>query len=432
MFDEESMDPTASLSPQSLFSQKLDRAVLLSYFLGAVVPLAALGLVATRYALPTLENAPYERATLLSVVVAVVVLTLASYLALRRLSHSALKRMDDDNARLASLVMASRALGGAAHPQAVAQATTSSALDLTGGSAAYLLRRAGPGKGMSVYESSGDDAQAIYAESEDALRELIEAALRDGRPVSGRSAGGKPCASLAVPIVQEADSESVLVICDLTSRPHFEAEQIDAIATLARLSAGALQTADLQDLQRNFFAHVTDILVAALDAFVDGRVGHAEKVARNVNQLGRELGLDDEQLRRLHFAALLHDIGMLRVDRKGHSDPKQFMKHPRLGHKMMSRIRLWQNAAPSILHHHEWYDGSGYPDGLARDAIPLDARIIAVADAFDAMVRPKGEGGGLSFELALAELRNGAGTQFDPEVVTAFARLAAAGQISIE
>ena len=426
------MEPSVSLSPQSLFNQKLDRAVLLSYFLGAVVPLIALCVVAIRYALPTLESAPYERTTLLCVVAGAAILTLASYLAVRRLSHSALQRMDDDNARLTSLVTASRALGGAPHPQAVAEATTGCALELTGSSAAFLLRRAGAGKEMSVYDSSGEDADAIYAAREDALAEFVEAALRDGRPVSAEGVGGTSCAALAVPIVQEADSEAVLVVCDLTSRARFEPEQVDAVATLARLASGAMQTADLQDLQRNFFAHVTDILVAALDAFVDGRVGHAEKVARNVNQLGRELGLDDEQLRRLHFAALLHDIGMLRVDRQGHSDPKQFMKHPRLGYKMMSRIRLWQNAAPSILHHHEWFDGSGYPDGLAREAIPLEARVIAVADAFDAMIRPKDEGAGFSLEVALAELRNGAGTQFDPEVVTAFARLADAGQISAE
>ena len=285
---------------------------------------------------------------------------------------------------------------------------------------------------MSLHESSGASAQIVYSEHEDHLRELVEGALRDSRPVTAERKGEAPYASLAAPIVNEAGSESVLVVCHLEPGARFEPEQVDAVATLVGLTSGALQTADLQDLQRNFFAHVTDILVSVLDAFVDGRPGHAEKVARNVNQLGREMGLPDDQLRRLHFAALLHDIGMLRVPQSGHSDPKQFMKHTRLGHRMMSRIRLWESAAPSILHHHEWYDGSGYPDGLSRDAIPLEARIIAVADAFDAMVRPLGDGRGFSVEGALAEIRNGAGTQFDPEVVTALARLAEAGHISVE
>ena len=97
----------------------------------------------------------------------------------------------------------------------------------------------------------------------------------------------------------------------------------------------------------------------------------------------------------------------------------------------LSRIRLWESVAPSILHHHEWFDGSGYPDGLEREAIPLEARIISVADAFDAMVRPSDEGGGMSLEGALSEIRNGAGTQFDPDVVSAFARLVDAGQLAV-
>lgn len=420
-----------AFSLNSLFDQKLDRAVLLTYFLGAIVPLLVLGLVSTWYALPALEQAPYERATLISIVVATAILTLASFLALRRLSRSALQRMDDDNARLNALVNASRALGGASDPHAVAEVATQCALALTGASSAFVVRRAGAGKDMNLYESRGESADALYNEHEEHFGELIEVALRDSRPVAAEGQGANLAAVLALPMVEDKGSESVLIVYHRDESSRFRPEEVDAVATLSALMAGALQTADLQDSQRNFFAHTTDILVAAMDAFVDGRAGHAEKVARNVNQLGREMGLDEDHLRQLHFAALLHDIGMLRVDRAGHSDPKQFMKHTRLGHRMMSRIRLWESAAPSILHHHEWYDGSGYPDGLSRDAIPLEARIIAVADAFDAMIRPSGKGRGLSLESALAEIRNGAGTQFDPNVVTAFARLADAGQLSV-
>jgi hypothetical protein len=356
---------------------------------------------------------------------------MVSYLALRRLSHNALQRMDNDNSRLTALLAASRSLGSAPHPQAVTEATTSCALVLTDASAAFVVRRGGAGKDMSLYESAGDDAQGLWDKNEEHIHELVETALRDGCSVPSESDAGTSCAFLVVPMVLDKGSESVLVIGSREAGAGFRSEQVDAVTTLAGLSSGALQTADLQDLQRNFFAHVTDILVVALDSFVDGRQGHAEKVARSVNQLGREMGLDDDHLRRLHFAALLHDIGMMRIDRSGHCDPKHFMKHPRLGHKMMSRIRLWEGAAPIVLHHHEWYDGSGYPDGLVGDSIPLEARIISVADAFDAMTRPEGERRGRSLEGALAEIRNGAGTQFDPAVVTAFARLVDAGQVSV-
>ncbi len=426
------MGSSDSIAPQSLFDQKLDRALLVIYFVGAVVPLLMLAVVSSWYALPALEDAPYERATIIFVVMATAILTLASFLALRRLSHAALQKMDGDNSRLAALLNASRALSDASHPQAVAETAVDCVLVLTGASAAFVVRRTGAGKSMSLHESRGEGVEALYEAHEDHFSGIIEAALRESRPVSAEGGGEFPGACLAVPLVEDKDAESVLVVVQRDASSGLRSEEVDAVATLAGLTSGALQTAELQDSQRNFFAHTTDILVGVLDSFIDGRAGHAEQVARTVNQLGREMGLDDDHLRRLHFAALLHDIGMLRVDRKGHADPKQFMEHARLGHRMLSRIRLWESAAPSILHHHEWYDGSGYPDGLSRDSIPLDARIIAVADAFDAMIRPIGEGRGFSLEGALSEIRNGAGTQFDPEVVMAFARLAAAGSLSVK
>jgi hypothetical protein len=340
--------------------------------------------------------------------------------------------MDGDNARLNSLVAFSRSLADAKNPQAVAEASTPFARRIANASTAFVVRRTGPDKVLALYDSCGEHAAAIYGQYEDHFAELIEAAVRVSHPVIAENRDEAPGASLAVPLVRTKGSESVLVVCHLEPGTHFEPQQFDAVTTLAGLTAGALETSDLQDQQRNFFAHVTDMLVAALDSFVDGREGHAENVARIANRLGRELALDDEHLRRLHFAALLHDIGMLRVDRSGHADPKQYRKHSRNGHRMMSRIRLWENAAPSVLHHHEWYDGSGYPEGLADEKIPYHARIIAVADAFDAMMRPLGDGGGLSLEAALAEVLNGSGTQFDPEVAAAFERLVGSGEISAD
>ena len=91
------------------------------------------------------------------------------------------------------------------------------------------------------------------------------------------------------------------------------------------------------------------------------------------------------RLQRLHFAALLHDIGMLKLDSSLQHDSKLCAKHTLLGSRMLGRIRLWQELAPIVHHHHEWFDGRGYPDGIAGEAIPLESRIIALCDAFDSM-----------------------------------------------
>ncbi len=96
---------------------------------------------------------------------------------------------------------------------------------------------------------------------------------------------------------------------------------------------------------------------------------------------------------------------------------------------MLAGIRLWHEIAPIVLYHHEWFDGQGYPEGLVGDAIPLEARIIAVADAYDAMIRDDVQHVGMSIEEAVEELRDCAGKQFDPKVVVAFASLAERSEI---
>jgi polar amino acid transport system substrate-binding protein len=174
---------------------------------------------------------------------------------------------------------------------------------------------------------------------------------------------------------------------------------------------------------------VTEILVATLDEHVDGRKGHATAVAQLANRIGRELGLGDDRLQSLHFASLLHDIGMLKIDRRLQRDPNHFRKHASLGYRMLNRIILWEHIAPIVHHHHEFFDGSGYPEGLAGEEIPFESRIIMVADTFDAMRRADGSRPGRSLQEVRAEFQRGVGGQFDPQVVAAFEALAERGDI---
>src|SRR4029077_7758709 len=123
----------------------------------------------------------------------------------------------------------------------------------------------------------------------------------------------------------------------------------------------------------------------------------------------------------------LHDIGKLSVPERVLLKPMmldeeewEIMRgHPELGEQIVERILALHPAGTAIRHHHEHFDGSGYPDGLARFAIPIEARIVAVADTFSAMTQPRPYASARSTEAALAELRRCAGTQFDPAIVTA-------------
>jgi len=209
----------------------------------------------------------------------------------------------------------------------------------------------------------------------------------------------------------------------------FSTTEINALSALAGLASVATNNAELRSLQRNFFTHVTDILVSAIDVHLGYHKGHGHRVALLANRLGHRLELGEAQLERLHFGALLHDIGMLKVDRTTAHDAVACRKHPTHGYRMLSGIRLWDEVAPLVRHHHERFDGTGYPDGLAGEEIPLEARIIALCEAFDSMTSSTSYKEPVSFDAAASEIRAGSGTQFDPVVAKAFLEILEQGMI---
>lgn len=417
-------------------SRKFDRVVFGTYFLGAVGPLVALAVLAQIYVVPILENQSIGVSWLIGMMLAIGVLSLSCFFALRQITHKAIQRMDADNVRLTKLLRMSRELSNAPHADVVAETAAQSALSLLNAQAAFVLIRSEASKELALSEVAGDFAQDIYSAHEGLLHELVETAHAQGGVASLSSAafeesGSKQPLSTAAAITLPGEEcfRGALIVVHSAPGHSFTSSEIDSVSTLSSLTAVALENAHLQDTQRNFFAHVTEILVAALDEQVDCRKGHATRVAQLSNRLGRELGLDTDFLQRLHFASLLHDIGMLKIDRNLQLEPSHFRKHATIGYRMLSRIRLWEDLAPIVHYHHEFFDGSGYPEGLAGEQIPLEARVILVADAFDAMARPEN---GRSLEVIVSEFRECAGSQFDPAVVEALLALVERGEISCE
>lgn len=169
-------------------------------------------------------------------------------------------------------------------------------------------------------------------------------------------------------------------------------------------------------------------LVGALEAKDPYTRGHSERVSDYAASLGSSLGLDTRGVERLEYAALLHDIGKLAIPgailvKPGKLDASEMSlieEHPGRGASMIKRIPPLRDLADTILQHHEWFDGSGYPLGLAGEELSLAARVLAVADCYDAMTTTRSYRPALTRQEAVAELIRGAGTQFDPEVVRAF------------
>ena len=172
-------------------------------------------------------------------------------------------------------------------------------------------------------------------------------------------------------------------------------------------------------------------LTMALEAKDPYTEGHSVLVAAYSEAIGKELGLPPETLDVVHRSCLVHDVGKIAVDenilgkQSGLSDHERekMDMHPVIGESILRPIELLRPLLPGVRSHHEHYDGTGYPDGLAGEAIPIEARIMAVADAFDAMTSNRPYRDSLPEEDALAELRRNAGTHFDPRVVAAFERI---------
>lgn len=178
-------------------------------------------------------------------------------------------------------------------------------------------------------------------------------------------------------------------------------------------------------------------LAAAIDAKDSFTYGHSQKVSRYAVALGKAISLSPEQLASLRTAAQLHDIGKIGISdhilrKKGRltaNEREAIMKHATIAQTILCHIPALAQMMPAIVHHHEAWDGSGYPSGLKTEAIPLQARILHIADAWDALTSERPYRSHVTKEQALAELRRCSGTDFDPQLVEAFCTLK---EVSIE
>jgi putative nucleotidyltransferase with HDIG domain len=170
------------------------------------------------------------------------------------------------------------------------------------------------------------------------------------------------------------------------------------------------------------------VLIEAIDAKDPYTRGHSDRVRRMSLEIAKLLDFTEERMESLEYGALLHDIGKIGIkdgvlQKEGPLRPDEYhyiQEHPLIGVKIVEGIQFFYDKIPMIRHHHEHFDGTGYPDGLAGEAIPLEARIIAVADAFDAMFSLRPHRKAMTIENVLSELKQGENKQFDPLIIDIF------------
>ncbi len=226
---------------------------------------------------------------------------------------------------------------------------------------------------------------------------------------------------------------------DFLTKPLFAANIIKSIDFVRRKRELDLQTRDMfltletkvmertQELESIHIALLSS-LAQALEARDFSTCGHCKRVSHYSRQIADELGLGAEEKKCLEIGALLHDVGKIGIsdsilfkpEKLDGTEWQSLKNHPQKGVEILRPLKYLEPALPAILHHHENFDGTGYPDRLRGADIPLNARIISVADAWDVMRSDRPYRKMLSREAAIEELSNYAGRQFDPEIVKIF------------
>lgn len=237
-----------------------------------------------------------------------------------------------------------------------------------------------------------------------------------------------PYRFLAVKVAHDGTFDGWLGLVSFNMEEIFRQSELRLLQSMAKQISVLLANMDLYHDLEQFVINVVKSLVYAIEAKDIYTRGHSERVNRYAMLVAERLGLDETQKEILNWASILHDIGKIGIpesvlNKPARLDDEEFKiikSHPKKGHCILEPLEQLSTSLPGILHHHERYDGKGYPHGLKGDEIPLVARIIAVADTFDAITSSRAYRSAKPARKAMAIIEEVAGSQLDPDLVEVF------------
>lgn len=307
--------------------------------------------------------------------------------------------------------------------------------------AIYLVRGTGEAPTFQrVQTSAGEGRFADGPES--GFSPLIQSVGASQQPITLESLASGPYArtepakvrgvtlrnTIAIPMKPGDRFLGVIQICNKHHDEPYTPEDLDLLKILGNQIAFVIQNSDLfENLQRAYFDTLS-ALTQAIDAKDSYTRGHSERVTKYSVELAIALGLEKKAIEDIRLAGMLHDIGKIGIpetilNKPGRLTDDEFnviKSHPELGVRILARVEFLEPIIPLIRHHHERFDGRGYPDGIDTHNIPHGARLIAIGDTYDAMTSDRPYRKAMDMETALAELIRCRGTQFDPDLVDVF------------
>lgn len=342
-----------------------------------------------------------------------------------------------------SLVDTARELSRVLDPHEVLETALSRAMDVAGAQTGSIMLADPETRRLTIAVSRGLPDDVVHQTELGEGEGIAGWVLASGQPLlvedlAGRRSAARRHGVRSAASVPLADDDGVLGVLNVGMRSYpggFTDAHLEAIALLGKQTATAYRNARAVAESREIHFETLKALAIALETKDPYSGGGTERVLRYAESLGHVFRLPSDQQYALRIAALLHDIGMSSAgegvrhcDRPLTTIERALLKlHPHIAAEILEEAPALRSVVPMVYHHHEWFDGHGYADGLSGEAIPLGARILAVADAYVAMTSERPYRAARSSSEALTELKKKAGTQFDPLVVSALADILQGG-----
>ncbi len=414
------------------FFNNISRFVKISHFTASIIPLALLVYFSIKYIYPYVTEGDVSKVPVnigILLVLAVTVSVLGLILSTKA-TNSSIVSAQDLNIKLNSLFEITEQFRETFYLDILLKQIMESAMNLIAAESGSLLLN-DEKDNLQFKVNSGKNSQKMNNRILQSGEGIASWVVKTGKPALinnvskdtrynsafDNETGFKTKSIICVPLIY---SNEIIGAIELRNKKQdvFTKQDEALLHSIADQASISIAHNRINEKQQSDFIHITEILVSAQD-YIQNKKGHARRVANYSNRIGKHLNLSETELKRLYYACLFHDIGMLKIDPKEQWEKEKIVQHPKLGYDLIKSISLWNDSAEIILHHHERYDGTGYPMAKKEEEIPLGARILFVADTFDVLTSKYSYKKQLDYNSALKEIEANSGIQFDPMVVQA-------------